>query len=116
MTEAWVVQQYVDAGRPQVYSRRARTGEPMRRPSPLENVRGRPMSEAWIVEQYLQHGRSTHSIAAELGAYPNKIVRTLKRLGFRLRDRSAAQKLALASGRHPHPRRRRNCHAVAGAE
>jgi len=48
-------------------------------------------------------GLSPYSIAVQLDTYPNKIRRTLIKLGAVLRDKSKAQKLALETGSHTHP-------------
>jgi very-short-patch-repair endonuclease len=47
--------------------------------------------------------RSPNDIAEEWNTYPNKIRREIKRWGFKLRDKSEAQKAALKSGRVEHP-------------
>ena len=52
-----------------------------------------------IVRMYYDEDRSTYEIAEELGTYPNNIRRFLKRNGYSLKDKSGAQKAALASGR-----------------
>lgn len=56
----------------------------------------------YIIEAY-NEGKSTYQIAEELNTYPNKINRSLKYLKVGVRNRSDAQKEALASGRHEHP-------------
>ena len=56
-----------------------------------------------IIEMYNDNNLSTYEIAKQLDTYPNKIRRTLKKHGFELKDRSAAQKAALESGRSKHP-------------
>lgn len=61
------------------------------------------ISEAYVIKQYVQKDRSTHDLARELHTYPNKIARILKKHGYELRDKEAAQKKALASGRSTHP-------------
>lgn len=48
-------------------------------------------------------GLTWGAIANQLSTYTNKILRDAKRLNVPSRDRSKAQSLALASGRHPHP-------------
>lgn len=56
-----------------------------------------------IIEMYNEDNLSTYEIAKKLDTYPNKIRRTLKKHGVELKDRSAAQKAALESGRSKHP-------------
>ena len=57
----------------------------------------------FLVEQYVNKKKSTYEIAQELNTYPNKVRRALKALGIDLRDKSQAQSVAIASGRHEHP-------------
>ena len=57
----------------------------------------------FLVEQYVNKKNSTYEIAQELNTYPNKVRRALKALGIDLRDKSQAQSVAIASGRHEHP-------------
>ena len=59
----------------------------------------------YIIEEYVDKKRSTYEIAQELKTYPNKIRRALNTLGVSLRDKSAAQTVAIESGRHEHPTR-----------
>jgi len=59
----------------------------------------------YIIEQYVDEEKSTYEIAQELKTYPNKIRRALNTLGVPLRDKSAAQTVAINSGRHEHPTR-----------
>tara|TARA_A100001201_G_C4093299_1_gene202873 strand:- start:750 stop:1538 length:789 start_codon:yes stop_codon:yes gene_type:complete len=59
----------------------------------------------YIIEQYVDQEKSTYEIAQELKTYPNKIRRALNTLGVPLRDKSAAQTVAINSGRHEHPTR-----------
>lgn len=54
-------------------------------------------------KEYVENKRSPADIAKEWGTYTNKIRRELIRYGFRVRNRSKAQKWALKSGRHKHP-------------
>ncbi len=63
---------------------------------------------AYLLEEYIVKVRSTYAIAAERGTYPNMVRRALQSHGFRLRDKSAAQAAALASGRHAHPTKGRS--------
>ena len=60
-------------------------------------------NKEFIIDQYMNKNKSTYEIAQELKTYPNKIRRALKTLGVDLRDRSTAQTVAIASGRHEHP-------------
>ena len=55
----------------------------------------------FILDNY--ESMSTYQLAEELDTYPNKIRRTLKKLGAQLKTKSEAQKQALSSGRHKHP-------------
>ena len=57
----------------------------------------------FLVDQYVNKKKSTYEIAQDLNTYPNKVRRALKALGIDLRDKSAAQSQAIASGRHEHP-------------
>jgi hypothetical protein len=59
--------------------------------------------KAYLGAEYVANRRSTYDIAAELGLYANLIRRALIKHGYELRDRSAAQKAALDSGRLSHP-------------
>ena len=59
----------------------------------------------YIIDQYVNEKKSTYEIALDLKTYPNKIRRTLNTLGVPLRDKSAAQTVAINSGRHEHPTR-----------
>ena len=61
------------------------------------------MNEVEIVDMYVNQKLSTYVIAEKLATYPNKIRRTLKKLGIELNDRSEAQKLAIETGRSKHP-------------
>jgi len=56
-----------------------------------------------VIEMYNDKNQSTYEIAKQLDTYPNKIRRTLKKHGYNLKDRSEAQRVALASGRSKHP-------------
>lgn len=49
-------------------------------------------SYEYLYEQYVVNERSTKSIAEEHNTYPNTIRRLLKKHGFRIRDKSQAQK------------------------
>ena len=48
-------------------------------------------------------GKSPYEIAEALSTYPNKVRRTLQKMGVVLRDKSAAQSNALKTGRTTHP-------------
>lgn len=56
-----------------------------------------------IIEMYNDQSKSTYEIAKSLDTYPNKIRRTLIKHGYKLKDKSQAQKNALKSGRCAHP-------------
>lgn len=56
-----------------------------------------------IIEMYNDQSKSTYEIAKSLDTYPNKIRRTLLKHGYKLKDKSQAQKNALKSGRCAHP-------------
>ncbi len=56
-----------------------------------------------ILKMYNEEDKSTYEIAEELGTYPNRIRRSLLKLGVELKSKSIAQKNALKSGRHIHP-------------
>lgn len=57
----------------------------------------------FLINQYINKKKSTYEIAQDLNTYPNKVRRALKSLGIELRDKSSAQTVAIASGRHEHP-------------
>jgi very-short-patch-repair endonuclease len=59
--------------------------------------------EQKVIELYQKQQKSTYQIAEELNTYPNKIRRVLIKHGVDIKDRSAAQKLALKKGRSKHP-------------
>ena len=59
--------------------------------------------EQRVVDLYQKQDKSTYQIAEELNTYPNKIRRVLLKHGVDIKDRSAAQKLALKKGRSTHP-------------
>jgi len=56
-----------------------------------------------IHKLYEEHNMSWRDMADICGTYANKIRRDATKLGFKSRDKSEAQKLALATGRHKHP-------------
>jgi|SRR6056300_250280 very-short-patch-repair endonuclease len=56
-----------------------------------------------VISLYSEQNKSTYEIAKQLNTYPNKIRRTLIKHGIELKDKSAAQKAALESGRSSHP-------------
>lgn len=58
--------------------------------------------EEQVVKLYDQN-KSTYEIADALDTYPNRVARTLKKLGRTLRSKSESQKLAIDSGRAEHP-------------
>ena len=59
--------------------------------------------EEQVIKMYNDENKSTYEIAKELNTYPNKIRRTLIKNGCQLKDKSEAQKTALAEGRSSHP-------------
>lgn len=59
--------------------------------------------EQKVVKMYNEEHKSTYEIAKCLDTYPNKIRRALRKLGYELKDKSEAQKAALANGRSSHP-------------
>ena len=59
--------------------------------------------EQKVISLYQKDDKSTYQIAEELNTYPNKIRRVLIKHGVEIKDRSAAQKLALKKGRSKHP-------------
>tara|TARA_B100001059_G_C17829665_1_gene583757 strand:+ start:1111 stop:1875 length:765 start_codon:yes stop_codon:yes gene_type:complete len=59
--------------------------------------------EQKVISLYQKDNKSTYQIAEELNTYPNKIRRVLIKHGVEIKDRSAAQKLALKKGRSKHP-------------
>jgi len=56
-----------------------------------------------VIALYNDKNQSTYEIAKQLDTYPNKVRRTLIKHGYELKDKSAAQKAALKSGRSSHP-------------
>ncbi len=56
-----------------------------------------------ILKMYNEQDKSTYEIAEALDTYPNRIRRSLLKLGVALKDKSTAQKNALKTGRHIHP-------------
>ncbi len=65
------------------------------------------INEAYVIKQY-KNNHSTYSIAKELGTYPKKIERILKKNGHPLRSKAEAQSLAIKSGRTKHPTKGKN--------
>lgn len=57
----------------------------------------------WMYEKYVDEGLSFSSIAEELDTYSNKVRRAAIKLNIPLRNRSEAQKVALATNKKPHP-------------
>jgi very-short-patch-repair endonuclease len=60
-------------------------------------------AKKWRFTQYVTKERSIADIARELGTYPNAVRRALIKDETELRSKSAAQALALKSGRAQHP-------------
>ena len=60
------------------------------------------IDEEYVIKRYGEN-HSTYSIAKELGTYPKKIERILKKNGHELRSKGEAQSLAIKSGRTKHP-------------
>lgn len=60
-------------------------------------------TKPYYQKEYVEKERSIHDLAREHKTYPNKIRREILECGYALRDKSAAQKAALKSGRHKHP-------------
>jgi len=56
-----------------------------------------------VIKMYNEQNKSTYEIAKQLDTYPNKVRRTLIKSGYKLKDKSEAQKTALAEGRSSHP-------------
>lgn len=70
------------------------------------------MSDNWRTYEYLEKNyeeleRSTSDIAKEWGIYPNTVRRQLKKLGFAIRDKSAAQKINIKKNGAPMEGRKR---------
>jgi very-short-patch-repair endonuclease len=59
--------------------------------------------EQKVISMYDDQDMSTYQIAKELETYPNKIRRILIKHGRELKSKSAAQKVALKTGRSKHP-------------
>lgn len=57
----------------------------------------------YIIDQYFNKNRSAPEIAEELGTYPNKIIRIIRKSGLKMRSKSDSQKIALEAGRTTHP-------------
>lgn len=60
------------------------------------------INDSYVVKKYTE-GFSTLAIAKELGTYPKKIERILKKNGQKMRTRSESQALAIKQGRSAHP-------------
>lgn len=56
-----------------------------------------------IYQEYIVGKNSTSAIAKKYNTYPNMVRRAIIKYGYKLRDKSEAQKIAIKSGRHPHP-------------
>jgi len=59
--------------------------------------------EDFVCNAYSEHELSIPYIATLCNTYSNKIRRIILRSGRKIRDKSEAQRLALATGRHKHP-------------
>lgn len=59
--------------------------------------------EETVSRLYNEQHLSTYQIAEQLGTYPNKIRRMLKKMGCELKTRGDAQRAALQNGRAQHP-------------
>lgn len=57
--------------------------------------------KVWLEEEFVNKQRSTSDIAKELGLFPMQVRRACKKMGFALRDKSAAQSLNLQHNGHP---------------
>lgn len=60
-------------------------------------------TSVYYLREYIQKERSPADIAKEHDTYPNKIRREIQSFGYRLRDKSTAQKVAIKHGRNSHP-------------
>jgi hypothetical protein len=58
-----------------------------------------PAGKAYLEREYALKLRSTHEIAADLGTYPNRVVRALRYHGLHVRNHSEARKAGLTTGR-----------------
>ena len=67
------------------------------------------MNESRIVRLYREENKSTYEISKIFKTYPNKIRRVLKKHGVQLKDKSQAQKNALANGSAKIPTAGRRC-------
>jgi very-short-patch-repair endonuclease len=56
-----------------------------------------------ITDLYIKKQKSFADVAEQLGTYANKVRRDAKKLGIKIRDKSAAQQNALQTGKHKHP-------------
>lgn len=59
--------------------------------------------EQQVLDLYIDQGKSAYETASLLSTYPNRVIRTLRKLGHHPRTRSESQKVALESGRAKHP-------------
>ncbi len=57
----------------------------------------------YLKAEYWDNDKSTYVIAQELKTTPTRVLNALKRLDIPRKSKSQAQKVALSSGRHPHP-------------
>ena len=59
--------------------------------------------EVLFNEFHYKKNLSVSAMAEEMGTYPNRLYRLLKRLGIQRRSASDAQRIALSSGKREHP-------------
>tara|TARA_R110002020_G_scaffold46539_7_gene132346 strand:- start:961 stop:1752 length:792 start_codon:yes stop_codon:yes gene_type:complete len=59
--------------------------------------------KSYYQKEYVNNNKSWAEIAKELKTYSNKVRRDATKLGVSSRDKSAAQKIAISSGRTKHP-------------
>lgn len=60
--------------------------------------------DSYIIEAY-DTGKSTREIAAQLNVCKDTVGKILRKYGRSPRNKSEAQKIALVTGKHPHPTR-----------
>lgn len=56
-----------------------------------------------IYKLYVEEFKSFQDIATIYSTYPNRVRRDARKLGIVIRSKSEAQRIALESGKHPHP-------------
>jgi very-short-patch-repair endonuclease len=61
------------------------------------------LSREYLLREYVQNQRSTYDIAQECNTYPNRVRRALRQHKIKCRNKSAAQSVAIKTGRHKHP-------------